>query len=121
MTAPARAYEQDEPAECQSEKSLLGALMVVGHLHDVSPELRPEDFGNVQHQAIYRLMLRLEEDEMGTDTSTVYDNMPPDLTSLTYLASPLDRIPRPDEEGIKDYVRCIRAAALRRRMQQWGA
>ena len=104
-----------------SEQSLLGALLIRGRLDCVPPQMRPEDFGDRRHQAIYRAMLELEQDERLTDTPTVYDHLPPDLTLKTYLASLLDHIPNPDAEGIATYSRTVMEEAAKRRRKGWAA
>lgn len=115
----------DQPA-LHAERSLLGALLIRGRLDAVPPELKPEDFSAEPTRLLYEIMLRMEADEELIDLVTVSEQLESDANlrgrcgGYSYLSSLLDRVPNPDEEGIRAYARCIRAAALKRRMRAWG-
>ena len=99
----------------EAERSLLGALLICGRLDCVPPALRIDDFGDGRHRKIYRVMLSLEADELPVDTVTVYSRLDGEFSEKTYLASLLDNIPSPDEEGIRAYSRIVMEASILRR------
>jgi replicative DNA helicase len=104
-----------------AERSLLGALLIRGRLDAVPPELRPDDFDDARNRKIYRVMLHLEAEEQLVDTVMVYGYLTGDLAEKTYLASLLDGVPNPDEEGIRAYSRIVMEEAAKRRRRGWAA
>ncbi len=125
MIAPSPS-PSEEPAGLAAERALLGALMIRGRLDAVPAELQADDFTYAAHRELYRTMLALEADETVVDLVTVLAHLEragllERCGGVAYVCSLVDRIPNPDEEGIRAYAKIVRDEAKRRRRRSWTA
>lgn len=110
------------PHSVESERAVLGAVLLDPEaLADVRAILAPEDLYLERHQALYRAMLDLQEEETGVDLRTLQAKL--DLQGQldlvggpAYLAS-LD-LDLPDVSRVGAYADIVRERSVRRRAIQ---
>ena len=100
------------------ERTVLGAILLNGRLHEQAAELRPEDFSLDSHRRIFERMRDLARIESPIDIVTVVDELErhKELEAVGdagYIGSLLDGVP--DRPSIEHYVKMVRSSANRRR------
>jgi replicative DNA helicase len=114
------AAHVDLPQSADAERSVLGAILVENdHLDDIADILRPDDFYQPRHQAIFRTMLDMAEESQPIDVLTLADRHEAsgELEAVggpVYLSQLLDDIPR--LINARHYARMVRDRSVRRQL-----
>src|SRR6185295_18761736 len=114
--SPPKALPQSE----ESERAVLAGVMLdPAQLPTISGRLRPEDFYGDRHQILYRVMLELQEEQVGIDLRTVQAKLEQQgqfekAGGISYIAS-LD-LDLPDLGRIDAYVEIVKERSVRRRL-----
>ncbi len=112
------------PHSVEAERNTLGALLLdPDKLADVANELKPADFHDPLHRAIYKAMLALQERHVPVDFVTLCDEMKDheDLRTTggaAFLAQLASSVPTSSNAGA--YARIIREKSLYRRLIDVG-
>jgi replicative DNA helicase len=121
MTEP---FVATPPHSLIAEKTTLGALLLDGDaMLDVAPVLKPEDFYDPVHAAIYSAMQRLYESRSPIDFTTVAAaiNDNPKIQAIggsAFLAGLAHDVPT--SSHIKKYADIVREKSLRRQLERHG-
>jgi replicative DNA helicase len=109
------------PQSLESERALLGALLLNSELVFVVSELvSAEDFVRDAHARLYRLILEVVEKGERCDPVTVQARIlgsprPEDFGGIAYVSTLPELVP--SVENIEHYARIVREMAIRRKLQ----
>ncbi len=123
MSSPASNFSSP-PHSVEAERNTLGALLLdPDKLADVASELKPADFHDPLHRAIYKAMLSLQERHTPVDFVTLHDELK-DHEQLqatggaAFLAQLATNVPTSSNAAA--YARIIREKSLYRRLIEVG-
>ncbi len=108
------------PHSEESERAVLAGVMLdQALLPTISGRLKPEDFYGERHQILYRVMLELQEEQVGIDLRTVQAKLEQQALfekagGISYLAN-LD-LDLPDLGRLDSYVEIVKERSVRRRL-----
>lgn len=112
--------EKGLPSSVESERSILGAILLDNALCNQAIELlRRDEFFLDSHRRIYAKMISLAERVMPIDFVTLTDELRragefEQVGGATYIASLIDGVPRTDT--IEHYARIVKSRAMLRRL-----
>lgn len=115
---------QRPPHSVEAERSLLGALVMDADvLIDVRPVLKPEDFYDPVHRAIYSAIVGLYDDRKPIDFITLSDNLRNNqdverIGGSTFLATLANEVPTASHAA--GYAEIVREKSLRRQLAALG-
>ncbi len=73
---PAAGQHRVPPHDLEAEKAVLSGLLLDNHaIHTVYTEIKPEDFYHPAHEALYRAMVALKDDNVPVDLHTLSDHL----------------------------------------------
>src|SRR5215467_745285 len=112
--------EKGLPSSVESERSILGAILLDNALCNQAIELlRRDEFFLDNHRRIYDKMIALTEKSQPIDLITLSDELRragefEQVGGATYIASLIDGVPRTDT--IEHYAKIVKSKAMLRRM-----
>jgi len=109
--------ERGLPASIESERSILGAILLDNGLYDQAAPLKPDDFSLDAHRRIFGRMSDLQTMGRPVDMITLAEELDrrkevEAVGGVAYLSSLIDGVP--DRPSIEHYVRIVRNKALLR-------
>lgn len=115
MSAPEFARERPLPASEDSERSILGAILLDNNCYGQTEGLTAEDFSLSSHKRIWGTMTAMFEDKFPVDIITLSETMRSqdqleEVGGVPYLASLTDGVPG----NIAHYVRIVKEKSQRR-------
>lgn len=116
--SPAAKFERDLPASAETERVILGAVLLNNAAFDeVKLVLKPKDFSLESHQRIAAVMGRLAKQERAIDLVTLVEELRIQksleaIGGVTYLSSLTEGLPR--RPAIGEYLRIVKEDAQRR-------
>jgi replicative DNA helicase len=113
-------FEKGLPASVESERSILGAILLDNYVCNQAIEmLRRDEFFLDSHRRIYEKMVALSERNQPIDFITLTDELRragefEQVGGATYIASLIDGVPRTD--NIEHYAKIVKSKAMLRRL-----
>jgi len=114
------SFERGLPASIESERLILGAIMLDNHAYNEAAEkLRAEDFALDSHQRIFARMADLIDAGRAVDIVTLTEELArrkevEAVGGVAYLASLIEGLPH--RLSIEDYVRIVKDKSLLRQL-----
>lgn len=130
MSARRKIDQQRTPANTEAERSVLGSLLIENGGYDqIASQLRPEDFYNVYHGRIYRVMGEVLGKGIPLDLVSLKHALDSvvlpsgesgleDVGGPAYIASLVDGVPR--SVNIRYYAEIVRTMAALRNLAEVG-
>ncbi|HEU4983489.1 MAG TPA: replicative DNA helicase [Acidobacteriaceae bacterium] len=114
------SFERGLPASIESERLILGAIMLDNHAYNEAAEkLRAEDFALDSHQRVFARMADLIDAGRAVDIVTLTEELArrkevEAIGGVAYLASLIEGLPH--RLSIEDYVRIVKDKSLLRQL-----
>jgi replicative DNA helicase len=114
------SFERGLPASIESERLILGAILLDNHAYNEAAEkLRAEDFALDSHQRIFARMANLIDAGRAVDIVTLTEELArrkevEAVGGVAYLASLIEGLPH--RLSIEDYVRIVKDKSLLRQL-----
>lgn len=106
------------PHSIFAEQSVLGSVFLdASKFVDISETLQPEDFYSIAHQKIYHTMLKLAEDDIAIDNTTIIErlnasNELEEVGNITYILELAQVVP--STSNLEHYITLVRKYAIQR-------
>src|SRR5208337_4906410 len=119
-TLPNLAFDSTLPSSVDSEKTILGAILLDNAAHsEASAKIKAEDFSLDSHRRIFECMTSLINDQRAVDIITLSNELTrtkeiETVGGVAYLASLTEGLPR--RPAIEDYIRIVKDKSMLRRL-----